>query len=114
MNIENATYSDDYIEYWCYVYQRLGLAERSPPVGFEDFLAAPHRTLRAIGQESAPECIAQGFEPLLPRQAEIALAIRQGGERAAGAAVLSLSEAMRRRRMAVHRAALTGEKEGLE
>ncbi len=63
------THTDEAIDLWGEVYRlcqihALGLT-------FENFLADPWQTLRAMGQEDAPDIIQSGFLPLLPKQAEI-------------------------------------------
>ena len=68
-------YSDIYINYWGEIYQKLGFNEYD--VSFGVFITEPKKYLKEIGQESAPECIDNGFEPLLPAQAAVALRLRE-------------------------------------
>jgi len=72
-------------EYWSAVFEACRLGEQGE--GLEDFLADPWAVLRRHGQESAPECLANGFRPLLPRQAAVArrLAEAWGADGGAGA-----------------------------
>ncbi|MEW5837796.1 MAG: hypothetical protein AB1717_03070 [Pseudomonadota bacterium] len=62
-----STYSDHEIEYWADVFQACRLAGEG--VSFEDFLATPRAILHAFGMSDAPDIMADGFLPLLPRQA---------------------------------------------
>ncbi|MEW6178272.1 MAG: hypothetical protein AB1670_06530 [Pseudomonadota bacterium] len=63
------TYNDHDIEYWAEVFQACRLTEEG--VNFEDFLATPRAILHAFGMADAPEVMADGFLPLLPRQARV-------------------------------------------
>jgi len=66
---------DSEIEYWAELYINLGISEYK--LSFDSFLVDPHLYLKEFGQESATECINNGFEPLLPAQARVALSIRE-------------------------------------
>lgn len=57
-------------EYWTEVFEACRLGEQGERL--EEFLRDPWTVLRRHGQESAPECLANGFRPLLPRQAVVA------------------------------------------
>ena len=57
-------------EYWTEVFEACRLGERGERL--EDFLRDPWTVLCRHGQESAPECLANGFRPLLPRQVAVA------------------------------------------
>lgn len=67
-------FSDTEIEYWAEIYIKLGISEYQ--FSFDSFLTDPASYLREIGQESALECINNGFEPLLAPQAKIVLKLR--------------------------------------
>lgn len=62
----NATSNTD----WENIYAKCQVSEYK--ISLETFLESPREVLRDIGQGDAVESIAQGFEPLLPKQAEIA------------------------------------------
>ncbi len=64
-----------YINFWGNIYQKVNINEYD--LSFDQFLCDPEGCLHAIGQESAPECIENGFEPLLPAQAKVALWIKE-------------------------------------
>ncbi|MEW6446032.1 MAG: hypothetical protein AB1479_08375 [Pseudomonadota bacterium] len=63
------TYNDHEIEYWAEVFQACRLTEEG--VNFEDFLATPRAILHNLGMGDAPDIMAAGFLPLLPRQARL-------------------------------------------
>ena len=65
----------DYIHYWGEIYQKVIINEYD--LSFNDFMTNPEGCLLEIGQESAPDCIRNGFEPLLPAQAAVGLKLRE-------------------------------------
>ncbi len=64
-------YTDDYIDFWGNIYQKVSINEYD--LSFGVFMTDPKGCLKEIGQESALDCIENGFEPLLPAQAAVAL-----------------------------------------
>ncbi len=73
-------YQDTYIEYWSEIFVSARIIEFG--ITFERFLKDPWKHLVSCGQESAPEAIAEGMQPLLPAQAEVARRIRESEQRA--------------------------------
>lgn len=73
--INTYTYTDEHLDYWGEVFSACRLHELG--VTFSSFIASPWEMLALHGQESAPECLTQGYRPLLPRQAAIARRIRE-------------------------------------
>ena len=69
------TYNDHEIEYWGEVFQACHLSDEG--VSFEDFLATPRAILHTFGMSDAPEVMASGFLPLLPRQARARARLEQ-------------------------------------
>lgn len=67
--------TDGYINFWGNIYQKVNINEYD--LSFDQFLCDPKGYLKEIGQESAPECIENGFEPLLPAQAKVVLRLRE-------------------------------------
>lgn len=55
---------------WEQVYTKCRLAQHG--VSLREFVSNPWKVLAQHGQSAAPESIANGYEPLLPRQAEVA------------------------------------------
>ena len=82
-------------EYWTEVFEACRLSEQGERL--EEFLRDPWTVLRRHGQESAPECLAKGFLPLLPRQAAVArrLADADAADRATRQAVAKDAEPVR-------------------
>ena len=68
-------YTDTYIDYWGEIYQKTRLNEYD--LSFGIFMTDPEGYLEEAGQESAPDCIDNDFEPLLPAQAAVALIFRE-------------------------------------
>jgi hypothetical protein len=62
-------------EYWIEVFEACRLGEQGERL--DAFLRDPLTALRRHGQESALECLAKGFRPLLPRQAAVARRLAQ-------------------------------------
>ncbi|PNV70531.1 hypothetical protein [Vibrio cholerae] len=73
-------YQDTYIEYWGEIFVSARIIEFG--ITFERFLKDPWKHLMSCGQESAPDAIAEGMQPLLPAQAEVARRIRESEQRA--------------------------------
>ena len=71
-------FQDSYIEYWGEIYTKLKFDEYQ--VSFDSFLYRHEEYLRTFGQESAPYCIDNGFEPLLPEQAAVVVRLREKEE----------------------------------
>lgn len=66
-------FSDEYLEYWGTAYVAAHLLERGIP--FHEFLEDPWASLKAVGLQSAPLCLACGYRPLLLRQVKVAQAL---------------------------------------
>ncbi len=66
-----------YIKKWGDIYQKVVTNEYD--LSFGVFMTAPKGYLKEIGQEYAPECIENGFEPLLHAQAKVVLRLREEG-----------------------------------
>ncbi len=66
-------YSDEYLDYWGEVYMACSLSE--PGIVFHEFLEDPWRCLCELGLQSAPVSLALGYQPLLPRQGQVARAL---------------------------------------
>ena len=64
-----SSYIDAESKYWAEVFMACRLEGEG--VRLEDFLATPEDILHAFGMSDAPEIMAQGFLPLLPRQARV-------------------------------------------
>ena len=66
-------YSNEYIEHWGTVFVTAHLFEQGIP--FQKFLEDPWGCLKAVGLQSAPLSLACGYQPLLPRQVQMAQAL---------------------------------------
>jgi hypothetical protein len=66
-------FNDEYLEYWGTVFVAARLLEQR--IAFQEFLADPWGCLKAVGLPSAPFYLACGYQPLLPRQAQVAQAL---------------------------------------
>ena len=64
-------------EFWARVFVEARILESG--ITFDQFLTNPDYYLSSIGQETAPECIKNGFLPLLPKQAAVAKRLRDQG-----------------------------------
>jgi len=63
-------YSNEYLEYWGEVYAVCRLFDYGTV--FQEFLEEPWRCLCELGLQSAPVSLALGYQPLLPRQGQVA------------------------------------------
>ena len=62
-------------EYWASIYHACRLFEDG--LNFDVFVQSPQHWLHLHGQEQAPQSMANGYQPLLPKQAVIARQIRE-------------------------------------
>ena len=83
-------FNDEYLEYWGTVFVAARLLEQR--IAFQEFLADPWECLQAVGLSSAPLCLACGYQPLLPRQRQVAQELRRRWETETGANGLSTPE----------------------
>ena len=62
-------------EYYALIFLEARILEHG--ISFNQFLVQPNYYLNEYGQESAHRSIGAGFKPLLPKQAEIAIRLRE-------------------------------------
>jgi hypothetical protein len=76
-------YSNEYLDHWGTMYVTAHLLEQGIP--FQGFLEDPWGCLKSAGLQSAPQSLACGYRPLLPRQVQVAQALwRRWGQEADG------------------------------
>lgn len=64
-----ANHAENEQRMWADIYEAVRVQDCNPAMTIERFMQDPWGNLKACGQESAFDCLSNGYKPLLPAQA---------------------------------------------